>query len=129
MHFVDQHVEIRKLRWYDKTPLVNTIVDSFFDVAPTPEQLQETLNLIGLMAALLLSVMLMLPFSYTPAEYMEAIEIINYTPFDENGKILNNTRGQCEPEGGFAYPFACHIFLEHCYRATFHTCRSLHCCI
>ena len=55
------------------------------------------------MTALMLSVMITLPFSFDHATYMEGIERNNYQPNDWSGTGF--TRGECEPEEGYAFPY------------------------
>ena len=45
-----------------------------FDVPPTVEQLKEMLNLIGLVGALILTMVAPLPMSYGFGDYIEAVE-------------------------------------------------------
>ena len=48
---------------YHVIPGVNTIHDLLFDVPPTPEQIKEMLNTLGLIGALLFSIAVALPTS------------------------------------------------------------------
>ena len=82
-------------------PVVNLLYDTFFDVPPTPDQLRDLLNLFGLMTALLLSVMMVLPFNFDHDTYMANIDRVNHIPYEEH----DNVRGECEPDGGFVPPY------------------------
>ena len=46
------------LKWYEQVPVVNLIYDLLFDEAPTPSNLEKLLNVFGIVAALVLSIIL-----------------------------------------------------------------------
>ena len=72
-----------------KVPIVNLVWDTFFAVPPTPAQLRDALNLLALLDALVLSVMLTLPFNHNYDDWMAGIERLNYTPFlTSDGGVL-----------------------------------------
>ena len=61
------------LRWYHYIPGCNIIVDGFFEVPPTPEQLQDLLHTLGLFSIFFLSLIVGMPHSYTHEDYARAI--------------------------------------------------------
>ena len=55
----------RRIGGWRNLPLVNVIYDLLFDLPPTPEQLKESLNLIGLISALVLTMVGAAPYTGT----------------------------------------------------------------
>ena len=67
----------RSLGGWRNFPLINVFFDLLFDLPPTPDQLKESLNLIGLIAALLLTMVGAAP--YTGTDYAAHIKEVNST--------------------------------------------------
>ena len=75
------HSDIDALGWIDRVPVLNFLWDVFFDIPPTPEQLVGTLNLMGLVSALLLSIIGGMPFAYGHDDYIAGIARMNNSTF------------------------------------------------
>lgn len=63
-----------KLAWYQLCPLVNLVYDFLFDDPPTADLLEKTLNAFALVCALMLSVVLGVPGSFSVDELENANE-------------------------------------------------------
>jgi len=62
------------LKWYEKYPVINVIYDLLFDEPPCFSALDKTLNLFGLVDALLLTVVMTIPMSFSYDELVEMNE-------------------------------------------------------
>ena len=71
--FMDFHEDIDKLSWYHYVPVINVLYDTMYDIPPTIDQLKETLNLMGLVSALMITMVQPLPFSYSYDDWEAAI--------------------------------------------------------
>ena len=95
--FVAVHEDITKMRAIDYIPYANMIYDMAFDDPPTLEQIKETLNLLGLVSALVLTMVAPLPYGYSYDDYNAAItrmggdvnEAWDATPENQAGKGPN----------------------------------------
>jgi hypothetical protein len=67
------HEDITSMRWFHYTPVINILHDLLFDVAPSPEELNTSLNLFALITALMLTMVGPLPFSYGYDDWADAI--------------------------------------------------------
>lgn len=67
---------IKSIHWSyaEFIPLVNVFYDFFFDEAPTVETMKETLNLIGVMGALIFTVVIAVPLSFDYDTYEAMLE-------------------------------------------------------
>ena len=102
----DIHEHLDELHWADKVPILNVMRDLFFDVPPTPDQLRDTLNIIGLTSALVLSFVAPLAFSYTHDDYTDAIDRLN------NSTYRHSTKGLLAP-GNHSQGMPVEIALQH----------------
>lgn len=58
--------------WYEWFPLINLLYELLFDEPPTFEMLEKTMNMIGLVDALMLTIVISIPMSF---EYDEVLSI------------------------------------------------------
>lgn len=67
---------IKSIHWSsaEYIPFVNVFYDFFFDEAPTVETMKETLNLIGVMGALIFTVVIAIPLSFDYETYEAMVE-------------------------------------------------------
>ena len=72
MRSEDVETQYEPLRWYEKIPVVNLVYEVLFDEAPTFGALDKTLNLFGLVDALLLTIVMAIPMSF---DYEELVEL------------------------------------------------------
>ena len=72
---------MRHNKWY-RVPFVNILYDAFMEEVPTSQQLYDMLLTIGLISALLLTVVMALPMSFEYEELEEARRRFNSAPYD-----------------------------------------------
>jgi len=105
--FVDIHEKISELGCKNKTPYLNLVDDMFCDVPPTLQQVNNSLQLVALVSALLLSVLWTLPFNFSYTDYADAITRMN----DDTAYLKFHRRWSesCATLSGSLFAVVCYI--------------------